>query len=285
MTSCAASFTKTVGILAVAAALLTACAPRDPRTPEEAAARGQERLKAASDALTKAQTFSVDVSEMRERVRRNGEKVEERIDRQIVVRRPDRLWFETKKADGGHTGWYDGKTMTIVAPGDRIFARVNMPPTLDETLDRLTSRFDVPLPAADLLYSTPYESFSQQEAKGGWVRRVDVEGRACDELTYKHPQVDFTIWLDAADPPLPCRLDITYTQRRSAPKASVVFRNWNLAAMIPESQFTAVVPAGFEQIPIVERIPADQVKETMGHGSTPTQKVGTAPPAKPPVKP
>jgi hypothetical protein len=261
------------------------CGSSDPRTPEEAAARGQERLSAASDALAKAQAFSVDLTEMRERVRRNGEKVEEHVKRQIIVRRPDRMWFKTTKEKGEHTGWYDGKTVTMIVPGDKIFARVNMPPTLDETLDDLTGRFDVPLPAADFLYSSPHSSFPLNEAQGGWVRRADVEGRQCDEMHYKHPSVEFTLWIASADPPLPCRLDITYTTRPGAPKASVVFNKWNLSPTIPDDQFAAVVPAGFEQIPVVEHIPADQVEETMGPGSTPTQAVPTTPPpAKPPVK-
>jgi hypothetical protein len=277
---------RAAAAVAVAVAL-TSC-NRDPKTPEEAAARGQERLRAASDALAKAQAFSVDLSEMRERVRRNGEKVEEHVKRQIVVRRPDRMWFKTTRDAGEHTGWYDGKTVTMIVPGQKIFARVNMPPTLDEMLDDLTGRFDVPLPAADFFYSTPQTSFPLAEAQGGWVRRTDIEGRQCDEMQYKHPSVEFTLWVASADPPLPCRLDITYTTRPGAPKASVVFNKWNLSPTIPDNQFTAVVPAGFEQIPVVEHIPADQVKETMGPGSTPAQRVPATPqptaPAKPPAK-
>jgi hypothetical protein len=280
MSFCGASLTRTAVALAAATALI-ACGKSDPRTPEEAAARGQERLRAASDALSKAQAFSFDTSEMRERVRRNGEKVEERVDRQVVVRRPGRFWGHAKREGHEHTTWYDGKTVTVVAPGEKIFARINVPPTLDETMDQMTGRFDVPLPFADFLYSTPYDSFAPDEAKGGWVRRTDVEGRACDEFSYKLPTADFTLWLAHSDPPLPCRLDITYTQRPSAPKASVTFRNWNLTATVPETKFTAVVPAGFEQIRVIERIPADQVKETMGPGSTPTQTTGSTPP---PVK-
>jgi hypothetical protein len=276
---------RAASVLAAAIAL-TSCSS-DPRTPEEAAARGAERLRAASDTLAKAQAFSVDLSEMRERVRRNGEKVEEHVKRQIVVRRPDRMWFKTTKDAGEHTGWYDGKTVTMIVPHEKIFARVNMPATLDATLDDLIGRFDVPLPAADFLYSKPETSFPLGEAKGGWVRRTDIEGRQCDEMHYKHPSVEFTLWIASADPPLPCRLDITYTTRPGAPKASVVFNKWNLSPTIPDDQFTAVVPAGFEQIPVVEHIPADQVKETMGPGSTPTQAVPTTPrpaPAKPPAK-
>jgi hypothetical protein len=58
-----------------------------------------------------------------------------------------------------------------------------------------------------------------------------------------------------------------------------------LTPTVPDTQFTAVVPPGYEQIPVVEHIPADQVKEAMGPGSTPTQTVGTSPPPKPAAKP
>jgi hypothetical protein len=116
------------------------------------------------------------------------------------------------------------------------------------------------------------------------VRRADIEGRQCDEVHYKHPSVEFTLWIAAVDPPLPCRIDITYTQRPGAPKASAVFSNWNLSPTIKEDQFNAVVPAGFEQIPVVEHIPADQVKETMGPQSAPRQAGPTTAPAKPPRK-
>lgn len=270
-----ASVTSTLSLLAAAAGILVACGTSDPRTPEEAAARGDERLRAMSDALTKAQAFSFDTSEKHERVRRNGEKREEQLERKLIVRRPDRLWFHTKKQDGEHTAWYDGKTLTVVAPPDKIFARANVAPTLDGMLDQLLSRFDVPVPVADVLYSSPYESFALQEAKGGWVRRIDVEGRPCDELAYQHRAVDFAVWIDTGAPALPCRLDITYKARPGAPKSSMVFRNWNLAASIPDNQFAAIVPAGYEQIPVVERIPADQVKETLGPAAPPSAPAKT----------
>jgi hypothetical protein len=215
--------------------------------------------------------------------RRNGERVNVKIERRVIVRRPDRMWVGVTREDSPHTTWYDGKTLTIVSPNDKVFARVDMPPTLDETLDRVTTRLDVPLPFADFIYSAPHESFPLDTAKGGWVRRTDVDGRPCDELSYQLERADFTVWIGTTDA-LPCRLDITYKARSGAPKSVVTFRNWNLSASIPENQFAAVVPAGFEQIPVVERIEVDQVKETMGQGSTPIQAVPTTPPARPPSK-
>jgi hypothetical protein len=274
---------RVVGV--VAAAIAVGSCNRDPRTPEEAAARGRERIRAMGETLGKAQAFSFETSEMNERVRRNGEKANVKIERRVIVRRPDRMWVESTRPEGPHTTWYDGKTLTVVVPGDKVFARVDVPPTLDATLDMVTTRLDVPLPYADFVYTAPHESFPLDTAKGGWVRRADVDGRACDEFAYQLERADFTVWIGASDT-LPCRIDITYKARPGAPKSVVTFRNWNLSASIPENQFAAVVPAGFEQIPVVEHIPVDQVKETMGLGSTPIQAVPTTPPpAKPPAKP
>jgi hypothetical protein len=270
---------------AVAAVIAVTSCTRNPRTPEEASARGRERILTMGETLRKAQAFSFETSEVNERVRRNGEKAIVKLERRVIVRRPNQMWVDVTREDAPNTTWYDGKTLTIISPKDKGFARVDMPPTLDETLDRVTTRLDVPLPYADFVYSAPHESFPLDEAKGGWVRRTDVDGRSCDELTYQLERADFTVWIGTADA-LPCRLDITYKARPGAPKSVVTFRNWNLSASIPENQFTAVVPAGFEQIPVVERIAPDQVKETMGQGSTPIQAVPTTPPpTKPPKKP
>jgi hypothetical protein len=125
MSSCAAPVTKIIGVLAMAtiAAVVTSCSRSDPRTPEEATARGRERVQAMADVLRKAQAFSFDTSEVNERVRRNGEKVAVKVERNVIVRRPDRLSARVVRPEGEHMTWYDGKTITLVVPGDKVFAR------------------------------------------------------------------------------------------------------------------------------------------------------------------
>jgi hypothetical protein len=251
---------------ALAAALvpLASCGKRDPTTPEDKAARGDELLRKMSDTLKNAKGLSFSVDESHERVRRNGQKGPYTLKREVQIRRPDRLWFHTTGADRDINVTYDGKTVTVVGNGQKIYATVNAKPTLDETLDLMSDRFDFRVAVADFLYSSPYDSFADKEAKGGWVRRTTVGGKECDEVAYILKAVDFTLSITRAEPTVPCQAQITYKEEPGKPVSRLVFSNWNLQANPPDSQFAANIPAGYERIPIVERIPKDELKADAG---------------------
>jgi hypothetical protein len=249
------------GIVIGGLVVLASCGSRDPRTPEEARARGDELLRAVSDTLGKAQAFSFKTVESIERVRRNGQKETLTVNREVIVRRPDRLWFHATGSDGRNLKLtYDGKTITVVGDTQKIHATVNARPTLDETLDLASDRYDISLPVADFLYSTPYDSFADKESKGGWVRRVDVNGRSCEEMTYAMENVDFTLSVTADSPVLPCQLQIVQKKEPSQPVTRLTFSDWNLNAQPQDAQFVAQVPQGYELIPVIERIPKEELK-------------------------
>jgi hypothetical protein len=247
-------------LLFIALATLAACGPRDPTTPEEKSARGDELLRKVSDTLKAAPALSFTVAESHERVRRNGEKQPYTLKRDVVVRRPDRLWSHTTGSDNRDVKvTYDGKTVTIVGNAHKIYATIKAPATLDETLNLVSERFDLRLAVADL-YSSPYDSFADSQAKGGWVRRTTVEGRSCEEVSYSGKAVDFTLSVTAAEPTVPCEVQIKFKEEPAQPVTRLVFSNWNLKAQPPDSQFAANVPQGYELIPVIERIPKTELK-------------------------
>ena len=53
-------------------------------------------------------------------------------------------------------GWYNGRKLTFVSDPQKVWARVNGAPTIDDTLDRLADRLAMPMPMADFLYNSPY---------------------------------------------------------------------------------------------------------------------------------
>jgi len=265
-------------VIAVAVGTLAACAgQRDPTTPEERSARGDQLLRKMSDTLKAAQAFSFTVSESHERMRRNGQKEPYTLKRDVVVRRPDRLWSHTTGSDNRNVKvTYDGKTVTVVGDTQKIYATINARATLDETLDLVTERYDLRVAVADFLYSSPYDSFADSQAKGGWVRRTTVEGKACDEVSYSLKAVDFTLSMTSAEPTVPCEARITFKEEPGQPVTQLTFSNWNLQAQPAESQFAAHVPQGYELIPVVERIPKAEIKadaaKAMGTtGTTPNK--------------
>ena len=249
-------------LVLVALVALTSCSrERDPRTPEEASARGDQLLRKMSDTLKAAQAFSFTVAESHERVRRNGQKEPYTLKRDVVVRRPDRLWSHTTGSGNRDVKvTYDGKTVTVVGDAQKIYATINAPATLDDTLDLVSDRYDLRVAVADFLYSSPYDSFADRQAKGGWVQRTTVDGKACEEVSYALQAVDFTLSVTAAEPTLPCQAQITFKEEPGQPVTRLAFSNWNLQAQPPESQFVAKVPQGYELIPVIERIPKSELK-------------------------
>ena len=249
-------------LIAIALVAAAACGGRpDPKTPEEAAARGDELLRKMGDTLKNAQALSVTITEAHEKVRRNGQKEPYTLTREIIVRRPDRLWAHTTGSDQRNIkATYDGKTVTIVGDTQKVWATFPGGSTLDETLDIASDRFDLRIAAADFLYSSPYDSFADKESKGGWIRRTTVDGRPCEELSYVMKQLDFRLSVTSDEPTLPCQIQITYKQEPGQPVSRLTFSKWNLKAQPEDSQFAANVPQGYEQIPMVERIPKGELK-------------------------
>ena len=128
-------------LIACAAIVLSACGARDPQTAEEKIRRGDELLRKMSDTLAASQGLSFTVAESHERMMRNGQKQPYSLKREVVVRRPDRLWSHTTGSDNRDIKvTYDGSDITVVGAGQKVYATVKGAPTLDQTLDLIDHR-------------------------------------------------------------------------------------------------------------------------------------------------
>ncbi len=138
---------------AISLVVCGACGPREPATDAERLARGRELVQQMSARLAAATAVSVTTTEVRDVVRVSGTKEPVSQTGVYTVRRPDR--FYTKMTGGrGLETWYNGKTLTIAAHPDKVFAQAPMPETIDRTLDALAERYDMALPMGDLFYSS-----------------------------------------------------------------------------------------------------------------------------------
>jgi hypothetical protein len=124
-----------------------------------------------------------------------------------------------------------------------------MPPTLDEALDFMAAEYDVQMPTADLLYSSPYDAFMTKDTTGGWVDTQKIGDRSCEHLAYRQPVVDWEIWL-STDRSLPCQLKVTYKQNPGQPSTTVTYRGIETPPVTDET-FTPQVPEGYQRIKIL----------------------------------
>ena len=241
----------TSGLLVAAAMIVAAGCNRAPETltPEAAKAKGDALLQEMSRNLSALQTFAYSVDE----VRTGGDGKEiERVSRRTIVRRPSALTFTTTGADRDGQAWYDGKQITFISNRAKVWARGPMPGTLDEALDFLAAEYDVRMPAADLLYSNPYEALMTSDTTGGWVDVQQIDGRTCDHLAYQQAAVDWEIWLNETTR-LPCQAKIVYKNEPGQPSTTMTPREFEESPAISDDTFVAKIPDGYQRIRIMRR--------------------------------
>ena len=240
----------------MAAAFLTSC-DTQPVDPLE---RGRAELRRMSDTLTNSASFTFSTTEEHVRPGRGSEPVARNVSRQIAIRRPDGVWFSATGDRDGQV-WYNGSTVTLVSRREEVWGRVELPETLDEALDELSIRYAVPMPMADLLYSSPYEAFWTDDTTGGWVGSEEIDGRGCHHLAFQHEAVDWELWVAEDEPALPCRLSIAYKQEPGETRSAITFSDWNLGVDLQDSRFEAEIPDGYERIGLVERLTPEELAE------------------------
>jgi hypothetical protein len=241
------------GLVLFVVLLVAACGRSDANDPVASDKRGREVVQAMSDLLAGAQvlTFSTDVA--RERVSPEGGLDTLRSSSKVAIRRPDGYWWHNTGPNRDIEGWYDGDSLTVVANGKKLWAAVAMPPTIDETLDEMAIEYDIPVAMGDMLYSSPYDALFAGENKGGWKGTEEINGQTCDHVAYESELVNWELWVSDGDQALPCRLLITYNQEPGPPRVRITFSDGNLAAELPEDQFAARIPEGYDRIAVIGR--------------------------------
>ena len=205
-------------------------------------------LKRMTDYLAGLQRFSVDTHNTLEAVLTSGQKVQFVMQASVTVQRPNRLLAERKNSLVDQKFYYDGKTLTLSNPKDKVYATVAAPPTLEAMLDFARERLDIVAPAADLLYADAYEQFMQVTTSGFVVGKAMIGGVRCDQLVFRGPDVDWQIWIADGPQPLPYRYVVTTRGLPAYPDYSVTMTRWDVSPNVGQARFTFTPPAGATRI-------------------------------------
>lgn len=222
-----------------------------------------ERVQAMSDLLASAPALNIATREVHQWIDQEGEWARLEAACAIDLWRPDALHITvdgTGDIEIDHTLFYDGWVLTLESHSKKVFSRAEVKPTVDEMLDEVDWRFDLPIPAADMLYSSPFDSLISESTTGSFVAQETVGDRACDRFAFVGPTVDWEIWIEADDDPLPCRLDIVHKEMDGPPRSEVVFASVDLEPEMTEALFTFEPREDYREIPVVENPPADPIE-------------------------
>ena len=213
---------------------------------------------AALDALDKMGTylrtlgsFEVRSDATIDEVLESGQKLQFASTIHLRVRRPDRMWAEVASDRKTREFFYDGKTFTLWGPRNKLYASFPAPATLIELIERAEDRYGLALPLADL-FRWGTEPTRREAIQGAMlVGPAQLGGIPCDHFAFRQEGVDWQVWIQKGDSPLPRKLVITTTDEEAAPQY-VSELDWNLAPALNDKMFTFEPPADAYRISIRE---------------------------------
>jgi hypothetical protein len=245
---------KRLGYLALAVAVLSisgtqAWAQADDKSDVDPDAVGA--LNKMGSYLRTLKAFQVDATTTRDDVLDNGQVIQYSAKVNVLARLPDRMRVEINSDDRDRLYFFDGKNFTIFAERARFYAVVPAPPTLAKLADDLNDKYDIQLPLEDLfLWGTEKEKGG--EITGAYdVGPSEVGGVSCEHYAFRQKGLDWQVWIQLGDYPLPRKLVLSTLTDDARPQYSSTL-SWNLAPSFDESAFVFDPPRDAQKIAVAK---------------------------------
>lgn len=219
-------------------------------------ARAEEVVRAMADALRKAGTFSLRTETWSDEESADGLLLALPAEARLTVRRPDGFYVERTSEKGVRRCWYDGASFTILEVAKNLYARIEAPKTIEETVDMLAERYGAVMPLADLLAEDPAESYGKVADRVEYMGTQTVRGVPCHHISYEAPWLRWQLWIAAEGDPLPRRVQITYPDEPGEPRFLAYLDDWKLGAAVEASTFAFTAPEGARAIEFTPTDPA-----------------------------
>ena len=97
-------------------------------------------------------------------------------------------------------------------------------------------------PACDLIYKNAFERLTEDLTEAFVVGKAIVGNVSCDHVAFRNPEVDWQIWIQEGDKPLPRKFVVTSKKMIQSPQFVVVLSKWESAPKITEAMFNFVPP-------------------------------------------
>jgi hypothetical protein len=168
------------------------------------------------------------------------------------VRRPDAFRIETSSDRRVRNFYYDGKTFTMYSPRMSVFAQVAAPPTIGEVVGKIQEEYDINLPLTDLFtWADSPAEHGKAITSGIYVGPAKIRDIECDQYAFRQPDVDWQIWIQRGDTPLPRKVVITTRDDPALPQYTV-YLDWNLTPKFDNATFAFTPPKDTYEIEIVK---------------------------------
>jgi hypothetical protein len=197
-----------------------------------------QALKDMSAYLATLPAFELTSDTTLDLVTNDGQRVQVGGTASYKARRPNGLSIEVDSDLKKRRFFYDGKTFTVSAPELGYYAKVAAPPTIRQLLDIAWTRYGIALPLEDLFrWNDPSSAGHVQAFKSAFsMGLARLGGADTDQYVFREDKVDWQIWIQRGDKPLPLKVVIVDRSDPAGP-AYTARLTWNTSPSLSDADF------------------------------------------------
>jgi hypothetical protein len=214
----------------------------------DATEQAKGALKEMATRLAAAKTLAFNVHSLLPIQGRDGGWVTLNGEGRAMRQGNDRLFIETGGDLSRFKLYFDGKTVTVYAPQEKVWAQKDAPPTIDAMLEREAKSGEIAYVFGDLLSADPYAAMTNGLKSAHIVGTSMVDGVETSHLAVHGQKLDWEIWIGTADR-LPRLVTLTDTSNPRKPTQTVRLSEWSVDQPLPSGAFAAELPADAKKIP------------------------------------
>ncbi len=210
--------------------------------------RADQLLRQTCALLAATPRFAFEAEETFDEVFEHAPRLQLTNVRRVLVEKPGRMAAQAEGDTLYRAAWFDGQSLWALNKEENTYMTIPQPPTLDAALDKLAAEYGVDVPLSDFVYADPYAVLSEGVLYGEYLGIHQAAGVDCHHLSFSQSTIDWQIWIDAGDQPLPRKLVLSYRDEPGVPQYFAVIRKWDLAPAISEGAFRFAPPQGARKV-------------------------------------
>jgi hypothetical protein len=210
-----------------------------------------EALNKMGAYLRSLKAFQVESEVTNDDVLDDGEIITDNRTNTLLAVSPNLLRVELKSDEKDVFLFYDGKNFTVYGKLVNYYATVPAPATTAQLVDKIYNDYGIEIPLVDLFKWGTDNSTISKITSAFDAGPSTVQGITCEHYAFRQEGLDWQIWIQLGEYPLPRKFVIRTLTDDARPQhtSNLV---WNLAPSYNEAAFTFDPPAGALRIPLKE---------------------------------
>jgi len=194
-------------------------------------------LRDMSAYLQTLSTFRLESQTSLDVVTNDGQKIQFDGVAHYKVRKPDAFVIDIVSDSWNRQYLYNGKEFTLYAPKLGFYSTVPAPATIQATIADIGTRFGISVPLDDLFRWSGADGTRADALTSAFLVGTDtIDGVKTNHYAFREDKIDWQIWIQQGDQPLPRKLVIV-DRRDAADPAYVARLTWTLNSPLTDEDF------------------------------------------------